>query len=87
MLPIGSSGIGIEEIHPVGTWNVIGIALHLLPHIRTIVNLRPHTEHQTNIHRMKAIGQGFGIRIVSLVELHGVPAVFTPILPVLHDET
>ena len=33
---------------------------------------------------MKGIGQCLGVRIVGFIKLHGVPAVLTPILPVLN---
>ena len=36
---------------------------------------------------MQAVGQRLGVRIVCLVKLHGVPAVATPVLPVLYQHT
>ena len=34
---------------------------------------------------MELIHHLFGLRIILLVELHGAPAVFAPVLPVLHQ--
>ena len=35
---------------------------------------------------MEAVGKGLGIGIELLIELHGVPTVFAPPLPVLYDD-
>ena len=86
VLPIRRCSLRIEEINPVSSRNIILVAHHLAPHVRVLVNLRPNAEHQSYIHLVQTIRQGLGVWIVSLVELHRVPTILAPILPILHDE-
>ena len=85
VLPIGGGSVGIEEVYPVGAGDIVAVAPHLLAHLRVLVDLRPHAEHQPYIHLVQTVCQRFGVRVVGLVELHGVPAVLAPPLPVLHE--
>ena len=39
VLPIGGSGFGIKEVDPVGFWDIVAVALHLLSHHRAFVDL------------------------------------------------
>ena len=87
VLPIRCCGLWIEEIYPVSARDIILVTLHLTTDIGILVNLRPHAEHQSDTHLMETVGKRLGIRIEFLVELHGIPPVLAPILPVLNDET
>ena len=62
------------------------VALHLTTYLGVLVDLTPYAHHQTNIHLVETVGECLGIRVELLVELHGVPTILPPILPVLHDD-
>ena len=62
------------------------VALHLAAYLRVLVDLTPYAHHQTDIHLVETVGECLGIGVELLVELHGVPTIFPPILPVLHDD-
>ena len=62
------------------------VATHHLTYLGVLINLRPDTHHQVHVHLMQAVGQCLGIGIVLFIELHGVPSIFAPILPVLNDD-
>ena len=62
------------------------VATHHLTYFGVLINLRPDTHHQVHVHLMQAVGQCLGIGIVLFIELHGVPPIFAPILPVLNDD-
>ena len=86
VLPVGSGGIGVEEVNPVGTGNVVASFLHRLSHLRTLVYLGPHREHEPHVHLVQVLDELARVGIVVFVELHGIPAILAPPLPVLHDE-
>ena len=86
VLPVGLGGPGVEEVYPVRLWDVETLSLHLAPHLRVLVYLRPNAEHQSDVHLVETVGEQAWSRVVGLVELHGVPSVTTPVLPVLHDD-
>ena len=85
VLPIRLCGLRIKEVYPVGAGDVIVVANHLTPYVRVLVYLRPHAKHQSDAQLVQRIGQRLGVGIILFIELHRVPAVLTPVLPVLHN--
>ena len=85
VLPVGCGCIGIEEIYPVCSGNVVTGGVHLSAHLTVLVNLGPYGEHQFHVHAVQFIGHGLGIGVLALIKLHGVPAVLAPPLPVLYN--
>ena len=83
--PIGLCRLVGEEVHPVGTVDVMAILRHEMSHLRVAVNLRPYTHHETFAHVVQTVGHHLGIRIALFIETHGVPPVFAPVLPVLYE--
>ena len=87
VLPVGSSCLGVKEVNPVGSRYIVVGSTYLLAYFRALVNLRPYRYHQADIHLVQTVGQRFWIGIEILVELHRVPTVLAPILPILHNHT
>ncbi len=85
VLPVGCGCIGIEKVYPVSAVNIVTGGVHLTANLAVLVYLGPYGEHEFHVHAVKLIGHGFGIGVLALVELHGVPAVFAPPLPVLDN--
>ena len=85
ILPIEGSGVRLEEIHPFRAFDIVALRLDLFAQLGVAPDARPHGQHQVLVHRMELVGHRLGIGVFVFVELHGVPAVFAPPLPVLHD--
>ena len=84
--PVGGSGSRREEVNPVGAGDIMVGSSHLTAELAILVNLRPHAQHEPHVHVVKAVGERLGIGVETFVELHGVPTVMPPPLPVLHDD-
>ena len=77
--------IRVEEIDPVRAFDIVAVAFQRLADLALPVDLGPDRQHEMDIVLVESVGQSLGIRIVVLVETQGVPAVFSPPLPVLDD--
>ena len=75
-----------EEVYPVGTRDIMSLLHHLLSHLRVLVDLRPYAEHQFDTPVVQTVRHQVRIRIMVLIEAHGVPSIFPPVLPVLYDD-
>ena len=86
VLPVECGCIGVEEIDPVGAVDVVAAAAYLFSEGGVDIYFRPYRQHELHIHGVELAGHGGGVGVAVFVELHGIPSIFAPILPVLHDD-
>ncbi len=85
VFPIARRRVGLEEIHPVRPVDIVPVLFHLPPHFRALVHLGPHGQHQVLVHSVELPDHARRVGVFVLVEPHGIPAMFSPPLPVLDD--